>query len=366
MAAQSRLGRHGSGFAHPALVCPRARTDSGHVTVRIGGVLLAALVTGCAMSSSPSTSPAASASPERSEPRPTGSTAPLDLSSIPIWRIWWTDGVAEPEDALRVGSADGTITARIKTGNLWFRSTARVVRGPVAGEVLYGRMVVDGIDLHLVGASTGVDRVVGQIPSTAQDAVIGPGADAIYWIDGSPDHGGAWRLDVATGERTLVLARVEVAAAPSGTVLAATVEPSAQVAISADGQRLAALWCGVERCILQLIGLANGAIEAMELVPMRNGPLFGFVDEHVVSLAGACADVAAQRLIEQDCAAGDAFTFAAIWAESLELGAELPAGWRLGATPVQDTTPMMVQPVAVPLAGGNTIPLEALGIGTAH
>jgi hypothetical protein len=329
--------------------------------------MLAALLAGCAATStSPSTVASPSLDPSSAEPGSSSSTAALDLSAIPIWRVWWTDGVAEPEDALRVGSADGTITARIKTGNMWFRSTARVVRGPVAGEVLYGRTVDDGIDLHLVAASTGVDRVVGRIPATAQDAVIEPGSGAIYWIDGSPDHGGVWRLDVATGERALVLARVEVAAAPSGAVLAATVEPSAQLAISADGQRLAALWCGVERCILQLVRLADGAVDAMELVPMRNGPMFGFVDEHVVSLAGACADVAAQRLIEQDCAAGDAFTFAAIWAESLQLGAELPAGWRLGATPVPNAEPMMVQPVAVPLAGGSPIPLQALGIGTAH
>ena len=332
-------------------------------------VLLVGLLAGCTSTSpSPSASQSPSLEPSSSEPGPSSSAVPLDLSAIPIWRLGWTDGVAVPEDALRVGLADGTISARVKTGNIWQSRSGRPtssIRGPVAGEVLFGRTAADGIDLHLVGAATGVDRVVGRIPSTAEDAEIGLGAEAIYWIDGSRDHGGAWRLDVATGQRTLVRARVEVAARPAGTVLAATAEPSAQLALSADGKRLAALWCGVERCILQLIGLADGAIEAMELVPMRNGPLFGFVDEHVVSLAGACADLVAQRLIEQDCAAGDAFTFSAIWAENLQLGAELPEGWRLGAMPVPNTAPMSftVQPVAIPVAGGDPVPLEALGIG---
>jgi len=338
------------------------------VIARTYGVILAALLAGCAATNtSPSTGASPSPDPSSPEPGSSSSTVALDLSAIPIWRLGWTDGIAQPENALRVGLADGTITARIKAGDMWLSRTGRPtwsIRGPVAGEVLYGRTVEDGIDLHLVRAATGVDRVVGRISSTAEDAEIGLGAGAIYWIDGSADHGGAWRVDVVTGERTLVLPPAEVAAKPGGTVLAATAEPSAQLALSADGKRLAALWCGVERCILQLVGLVDGAIESMELVPMRNGPLFGFVDEHVVSLAGACANVAAQRLIEQDCAAGDAFTFSAIWADDLQLGAELPDGWRLGAMPVPNTEPMSftVQPVAIPDAGGEPIPLDALGI----
>ena len=262
-----------------------------------------------------------------------------------------------------MGLADGTITARIESGNMWWTLTNRVVRGPIAGEVLYGRTVGDGIDLHLVDAASGMDRVVGRIPSTAEDAEIGPGADAIYWIDASRENGGAWRLDVATGERSLVLARVEVAANPSGTVLAATPLPRTQLALSADGTRLAALWCGIEGCVLQLVRFSDHATQVMQLAEWWH-ELLGFVDDHVISLRGACADVAVQRVIDQDCAAGDALTFATVWATDLELGAELPEGWRFGAIPVPGTDPMSftVQPVAIPDAGGDPIPLEALGI----
>jgi hypothetical protein len=298
------------------------------------------------------------------EPGPSSSTGPLDLTAIPIWRVGWTDGVAEPEDALRVGLADGTISARINTGNMWWNLTDRVVRGPVSGEVLYGRTVADGIELHLVAAPTGVDRVVGRIPSTAQDAEIGPGADAIYWIDASRENGGVWRLDIATGERSLVLPRVEVALNPSGTVLAATPLPRTQLALSADGTRLAALWCGIEGCVLQLVHFGDHSIEAMRLADWWH-ELFGFVDDHVVSLRGACADVAAQRVLDQACAAGDAYAFATEWGVQLQLGAELPKGWRFGAMPVPNTDPksFTVQPVAIPDAGGEPVPLEALGIG---
>lgn len=331
---------------------------------RICGVLLAALLSGCAIGPPASTSPAVSPEPDGSEPAPTRATAPFDLGVVPIWRVGWTDGVAFPEDALRIGLADGTITARIKTGGMWLSWAMRPKVELVAGEVLYGRTVADGIDLHLVGATTGVDRIVGQIPSTAEDAEIGPGGDAIYWIDGSRQNGGAWRLDVATGERSLVLARVEVAANQSGTVLAATPISHAQVALSADGTRLAALWCGIERCVLQLIQLSDNAVEAMQLTEAWH-ELFGFVGDHVVSLHGECADVVAQRVLDQDCAAGDANTFAAAWALQLQLGAELPEGWRLGALPVPNTDPMLftVQPVALPDAGGEPVPLDALGIG---
>lgn len=303
--------------------------------------------------------------PNSIEPGPSSSTAPLDLTAIPIWRVGWTDGVAEPEDALRVGLADGTISARIKTGNMWWNLTDRVVRGPVSGEVLYGRTVANGIELHLVGAATGVDRVVGRIPPAAQDAEIGLGGGAIYWIDASRETGGAWRLDIATGERSLVLPRVEVAVNPSGMVVAASPVPRTQLALSADGTRLAALWCGIEGCVLQLVHFGDHAIEAMQLAEWWH-ELFGFVDDHVVSLRGACADVAAQRVLDQDCAAGDAYTFATIWAVQLQLGAELPEGWRLGAMPVPNTDPMSftVQPVALPDAGGGPVPLEALGIGS--
>ena len=331
---------------------------------RVRVLLLVALLAGCASESpSPSVSGSPSPEPSTSHPEPSGSTAPLDVASVPIWRLGWTDGAAMQEDGLRVGMADGAVSAHIATLGMWLeRSKLEIVRGPAAGQVLYGRELVGGIDLHLVDAASGVDRVVVRVPRRTQDAELAPDGSALYWIDGSAANGGTWRLDLATGERSLLLPRVQVAAVPDGAVVAAVAEPRAQLAVSADGTRLAALWCGVERCLLQVLRFGDDAIEGMQLVEIWH-ELLGFAGDQV-ALGGACADVAAQVLRNGDCEHPDATAYAAYLSLNLHMGAELPAGWALEIVPVPDAEPMsfQLQAVAVPDGGGAPVTLEALGV----
>ena len=62
------------------------------------------------------------------------------------------------------------VSAHIATLGMWLeRSKLEIVRGPAAGQVLYGRELVGGIDLHLVDAASGVDRVVVRVPRRTQD-----------------------------------------------------------------------------------------------------------------------------------------------------------------------------------------------------
>jgi len=65
-------------------------------------LLLVVLLAGCAsVSPSPSASVSPSPEPRTSLAEPSGSTAPLDLAAVPIWRLGWTDGVAMQKDGLR-------------------------------------------------------------------------------------------------------------------------------------------------------------------------------------------------------------------------------------------------------------------------
>lgn len=331
---------------------------------RVRVLLLVALLAGCAsVSPSPSASVSPSPEPSTSHPEPSGSTAPLDLASVPIWRLGWTDGVAMQEVGLRVGMADGAVSARIATQGMWLEpSDLPIVRGPAAGQVLYGRELVGGIDLHLVDAASGVDRVVARVPRWTQDAELAPDGSALYWIDGSAANGGAWRLDLATGERSLLLARVQMAAVRDGAVVAAVAEPRAQLAVSADGTRLAALWCGIERCLLEVIRFGDDAIEGMPLVEIWH-ELLGFAGDQV-ALGGACADVAAQVLRNGDCEHPDATANAALWSLNLRVGAELPSGWTFDVVPDPDAEPMTfaLLAVAIPDGGGDPVVLDALGV----
>lgn len=266
-----------------------------------------------------------------------------------------------PEDVLLVGLADGTLSARIDAEGMWVnRSNFPVVRGPVSGEVLYGRIVDGGIDLHLVRAATGADRLVARVPATAEDAEIGPAGDDIYWIDGSSASGGVWHLDVDSAERTRVLPRMEAAVELDGAVVASVAHPHAQLALSADGTRLAALWCGIEHCLLQLIRFGDDAIEAMPLAESWHD-LLGFAGERV-SL-GDCADVAAQTLRDGECPGLDAAATAAYWGMNFAFGVELSSRWHPNLIHDPDAEPMSftLLLVAVPDSGGDAVPLDALG-----
>lgn len=263
---------------------------------------------------------------------------------------------------LRVGTLDGTVIARIPAAELWHEATnVPIVRGPVAGLVLYGRWSAVGIDLHLVSAGTGADRVVAPVPSSTQDVELAPGGGAIFWIDTSTDDGGVWRLDLRTGIRTRLLPRVDVPVATSGMVLAAPTAPHAQLALSADGRRLAALWCGLERCTLQVLNLDGAKVSGMTLTETWHD-LLGFAGADV-TLNGACADLATQT-VSDACMGPDARAMAAEWSLNFLFGVELPAGWTLDVIRDPHAQPMefAFQTVAIPGQGGQSITLTAPGL----
>jgi hypothetical protein len=329
-----------------------------------GGLLLTGCATSVPLPSIVASPLADTPGPSASIGEPSSSTLPLELAAGSWWRLSWTDGgVAMPDhEHLRVGLLDGIVTARIATADMWHEPTnVPIVRGPVAGLVLYGRSTGDGIDLHLRSAATGADRVVAQMPSTVQDAEIAPGGNSIFWIDGSSTDGGVWHLDLATGRRTRLLTPVVVAAGQDGIVLAGVVRPRAQLALSADGSRLAALWCGVERCVLQVLRLETNVTVAMPLDETWH-ELLGLAGDSVV-LQGICADPK-KKMLSESCEDPDARAVAADWSFNLLFGAELPASWTLDVIrdPRAQVMEFTLLAIAVPGQGGRAIPLTALGL----
>ena len=210
-------------------------------------------------------------------------------------------------------------------------------------------------------ALTGVDRLVGRIAASAEDAEIGPTGQTVYWIDAPAASGGVWRLDLKTGEQTRLLAPVQVASAPSGVALAAAVRPRADLAVSAAGHRLAATWCGTHSCLLQVADLGDGTLQELRYDETWH-ELLGFADDGV-ALSSQCADVAAARLGDGPCERPDRFARAAQLRSWVGAGVELPADWTIELVSMADAPPMsfLLDAVAVPANGGEPVPLEALG-----
>lgn len=264
---------------------------------------------------------------------------------------------------LRVGLLDDSLTTRIQVPGAWVaRTNVPIVRGPVDGLVLYGRMTTGGIELHLVSATTGVDRAALTVPSTAEDAEIAPRGNSIYWIDRAAAGGGVWRADLATGARTRILAPLEVAAVPGGNVLAATIQPRAELALSADRGTLAAMWCGMQNCLLQVVHLGDDAIQGIRIPDVWHD-LLGFADDGV-ALSGACVDPLTQEVRNAECEHPDARAWAAELQLSFAVGVELPSGWTFDVIPDPGAPPMsfQLQGVAVPAGGGDPVRLEVLGV----
>jgi hypothetical protein len=324
--------------------------------------LVVALLAGCAsVNPSPSSSPTSSPAPTESA---AASVVPLDLSQAAFWRFGWTNDAEDHfgDNSLRVGLLDGTVTARVGRSELWQHPDGPIIRGPTAGIVLYGRRLAAGIEVHLVSAATGEDHLLAAIPLDPDDVEIAPGGDAIYWIDRTMITGGVWRLDVATGARTRVMAPAQPPALPAGgTWLAAAAQPHAELALSADGSRVAALWCGVQTCLLQVMRLGEDALQAIVLAEAWH-ELLGFAKDGV-ALGAACADPLTQQVLDTWCEQPDARARAAHLALSFMVGVELPAGWTFDVVPDPDAEPMSftLQAVAIPDDDGAPIVLEALG-----
>jgi hypothetical protein len=271
-------------------------------------------------------------------------------------------GVGMPAE-LRVGVLDDSLTTRIEVPDPWVaRTDVPIIRGPASGLVLYGRMVAGEIELHLVSATTGVDRAAVTVPGSTEDAEIAPGGNAVYWIDRALAGGGVWRVDLTTGARERILAPVEVAAAPGGIVLAAAVGPRAELALSADGAMLAASWCGIRGCLLQVVRFGDDAIQGTRISEVWHD-LLGFAEDGV-ALVGACVDPLSQAVREAECEHPDLRAWAAELQLSFPLGVELPPGWTFDVIPIPDAPPMsfQLQAVAVPAGGGDPVRLEVLGI----
>lgn len=326
--------------------------------------MLGVLLAGCAsVSPTPSASLPVTSSATAAASSTAAATAPppLDLAAGTWWSSGgWNDNTQDVQ--LQVGLLDGTRTTRVRVKDAWVaRTNVPIVRGPAKGLVLYGRIVAEGIELHLVSAFTGVDRAALTVPSTADDAEVAPAGDIIYWIDRAVAGGGVWRADLAAGTRTQILAPLEVAAVQGGIVLAAAIEPRAELALSADGSKLAAMWCGRQGCLLQVVKLGDDAVQGAR-IPEVWHDLLGFADDGV-ALAGVCVDPVTQGVRNTECEHPDARARVAELQLSFALAVELPPGWTFDLIPDPNAPPMsfQLQAVAVPAGGGDPVTLEVLG-----
>jgi len=348
------MHHHGAAEGSPILSAESNRnTMHGVKRIALTWPLLVALAACTPQSPSPTVVP----SPE---PTPTASpVTELDFASTGWWRLGW---IAELSDdappSLRAGTLDGRVTAEIPTGDLWQDQLGFTgVRGPVNGLVLYGHVVEAGVEFHLVSAITGVDRVVGQLPGSVADVVLSPDG-SLVWLE-TTGHPGVWRRDPESGAVQQLLAAVQVARFAPGIVLAAPIQPRTQLAMSADGRWVAALWCGLIDCELRALNLEEKSlVRAGFAAPVDLGG-FGALG---VAVGSHCVSLPGGRVEDGGCGQPDQFAWAADMARNAQAGVELPSGWLWGTRLAAGAEPMSFELEAVALPPNDEpIVLDALG-----
>ncbi len=330
--------------------------DSVRMHGRVMTLMLVAVLAGCA-AVTPSPVESTPASP-LAAPSTSANASSTPAAFAPATLGWWRSDA----EILSIGRLDGTQTAQIATEPLWRDplTHTQIVRGPVANLVLYGQTSGQQVEVHLVNALTGDDRVVAALPMTVGDIEVGPSGSQLFWID-IGQSAGVWRLDLGSGRRTRLLPPPETERGASGVVLAAVAIPRAELALSDDGRRVAALWCLPDRCRVQVASLETG--EVGPVVPLPNWVnLLGFAREGV-SVSAHCVPSPPAPILDGACQTPDARAIATELALSFAAGAELPAGWSFGMQAVPDAPFMSFEldAVAIPDDGGEPIVLEALG-----
>ena len=148
-------------------------------------------------------------------------------------------------------------------------------------------------------------------------------ATLLYWVVAGGDDDAVWRLSLADGTRDRLFVFPPDASAARGIGLAAYVTLTAQVALSEDGERLAATRCRQNACELAVMDLPGGDPSWYRAGAIWQS-LLGFADGGV-SLVSQCIRLPDGTLVD-DCGALDARAAAGRTVSQLD-GQRRAPGW---------------------------------------
>jgi hypothetical protein len=326
------------------------------------GLLLAAC--GPAVSQRPTADATQTAGVESPSPSASATRAPtatpfptLPPTSTPTSladSTWW-------RGSIEVGIGNETVTGRLSIGERRGEGLGPAfARGPFRGRVVAASARSGLTDLTIMDVPTGSSLVVVSEPDI-MDATLDPTGETLFWVTGGSGEDAVWRMSLLDGSSERLFDFPAPAASAADNVLVAYLELTAQVEISADGQRLAAIRCSQDGCRLGAMDLPDGEVAWYEAGPLGTSML-GFA-ERGISLVSVCLTIPDGSLVE-DCGALDARAASALVARNLTGNAELPSGWHLETRPVPNSAPMSFQAevVAVPDGGGDAVPFVALTV----